>query len=431
MAIQILMPALSPTMTDGTLAKWLVSEGDSVSSGDVIAEIETDKATMEVEALDDGIIAKILVSEATQNVAVNTVIALMTEEGESLSDADLASASASAPASAAPAPASSATPTPVAEAPVVVPVLSPATPSPAPQAAVSVPSQAGNTGRIFASPLARRIAAQNGIDIAALAGTGPHGRIIKADVDEALSQGAVPAQQGRATASGASAPRFVPHTAMRRVIAQRLQSSKQTAPHFYLTVECEIDSLLAARKQLNEFAPEGIKISVNDMIIKAAGYALMAEPDMNGFYSEEGCSYYDTADICMAVAVDGGLVTPVIHSVEKAGLAEIAGITADLASRARQGKLDPSDYAGGNFTISNLGMFGIKEFSAVINPPQSGILAIGAGEQRPIVKSGELAIATMMSVTLSADHRIVDGAVGARWLQAFKRAIETPAMMLL
>jgi pyruvate dehydrogenase E2 component (dihydrolipoamide acetyltransferase) len=418
MAIQILMPALSPTMTEGTLARWLVAEGDNVSSGDVIAEIETDKATMEVEALDDGVIAKIMVSEATENVAVNAVIALMTEEGESLSDADLASASAAlqkaAPASALDvAPASSTAPAPSATS--------------APQA----PAQAGrNAGRVFASPLARRIAAQNDIDITAITGTGPQGRIIRADVEEALSQGAVPAQKGRGIA-GASEPRFVPHTAMRRVIAQRLQSSKQTAPHFYLTVECEIDSLLAARKQLNEFAPEGVKISVNDMIIKAAGYALMAEPDMNGFYAEDGCSYYDTADICMAVAVDGGLVTPVIQSVEKAGLADIAAITADLASRARAGTLDPSEYAGGNFTISNLGMFGIKEFSAVINPPQSGILAIGAGEQRPIVKSGELAIATMMSVTLSADHRIVDGAVGARWLQAFKRAIETPAIMLL
>ncbi len=418
MAIQILMPALSPTMTEGTLARWLVAEGDNVSSGDVIAEIETDKATMEVEALDDGVIAKIMVSEATENVAVNAVIALMTEEGESLSDADLASASA-APQKAAPA-----------SAPDVAPASSSA-PAPSATSAPQAPAQAGrNAGRVFASPLARRIAAQNDIDITAITGTGPHGRIIRADVEEALSQGAVPAQKGRGIA-GASEPRFVPHTAMRRVIAQRLQTSKQTAPHFYLTVECEIDSLLAARKQLNEFAPEGVKISVNDMIIKAAGYALMAEPDMNGFYAEDGCSYYDTADICMAVAVDGGLVTPVIQSVEKAGLADIAAITADLASRARAGTLDPSEYAGGNFTISNLGMFGIKEFSAVINPPQSGILAIGAGEQRPIVKSGELAIATMMSVTLSADHRIVDGAVGARWLQAFKRAIETPAIMLL
>ena len=418
MAIQILMPALSPTMTEGTLARWLVSEGDNVSSGDVIAEIETDKATMEVEALDDGVIAKIMVSEATENVAVNAVIALMTEEGESLSDADLASASA-APQKAAPA-----------SAPDVAPASSTA-PAPSATSAPQAPAQAGrNAGRVFASPLARRIAAQNDIDITAITGTGPHGRIIRADVEDSLSQGTLQPQQGRGIAR-ASEPRFVPHTAMRRVIAQRLQTSKQTAPHFYLTVECEIDSLLAARKQLNEFAPEGVKISVNDMIIKAAGYALMAEPDMNGFYAEDGCSYYDTADICMAVAVDGGLVTPVVRSVEKAGLADIAAITADLASRARAGTLDPSEYAGGNFTISNLGMFGIKEFSAVINPPQSGILAIGAGEQRPIVKSGELAIATMMSVTLSADHRIVDGAVGARWLQAFKRAIETPAIMLL
>lgn len=426
MATQILMPALSPTMTEGTVAKWLVSEGDTVSSGDVIAEIETDKATMEVEALDDGVIAKIIIAEATQNVAVNAVIAILTEEGESLSEADLAAASHSALASA-PAPSESSQPSAPAPAPTLAPAPIPASTS----APAATTAQKAEGKRVFASPLARRIAAQNGLDITAIKGTGPHGRIIKMDVEDALASGVTGSSAQPSATIVAEAPRFVPHTAMRRVIADRLQQSKQTAPHFYLTVECEIDDLLAVRKQLNEFAPEGVKISVNDMIIKAAGYALMAEPDMNGFYAEDGCSYYHTADICMAVAVEGGLVTPVVHSVEKIGLAEIAAITADLATRARDGKLDPSEYAGGNFTISNLGMFGIKEFSAVINPPQSGILAIGAGEQRPVVKSGELSVATMMSVTLSADHRIVDGAVGARWLQAFKRAIETPAIMLL
>ena len=332
--------------------------------------------------------------------------------------ADLASASA-APQKAAPA-----------SAPDVAPASSTA-PAPSATSAPQAPAQAdGNAGRVFASPLARRIAAQNDIDITAITGTGPHGRIIRADVEEALSQGAVPAQQGRGIA-GASEPRFVPHTAMRRVIAQRLQTSKQTAPHFYLTVECEIDSLLAARKQLNEFAPEGVKISVNDMIIKAAGYALMAEPDMNGFYAEDGCSYYDTADICMAVAVDGGLVTPVIQSVEKAGLADIAAITADLASRARAGTLTHQNMQAEISPFPILACLALRNFRLLSIRHNQAFWLSGQEEQRPIVKSGELAIATMMSVTLSADHRIVDGAVGARWLQAFKRAIETPAIMLL
>lgn len=423
MAIQILMPALSPTMTDGTLARWLVAEGDKVSSGDVIAEIETDKATMEVEALDDGVIAKILVPAATENVAVNHLIAIMVEEDEELTDAELQSLSGAAPAS--PAPAST---TGTAEAPASSSI------SAAPQAAVA-PSAAqavSASGRVFASPLARRIAAMSGLDLSQLKGTGPHNRIIKADVEAAL---AAPAQQqvkqGAPLQSSATEERFVPHSAMRKVIAERLQQSKQEAPHFYLTVECEIDDLLASRAKLNAHAPEGIKISVNDMIIKAAGYALMAVPDVNGRFEEDGCYYYSTADICMAVAVEGGLVTPVVSSVERRGLADIASVTADLALRAREGRLDPSEYAGGGFTISNLGMFGIKEFSAVINPPQSAILAVGAGEQRPVVKDGELTIATVMSTTLSADHRIVDGALGAQWLQAFKAAIENPALMLL
>lgn len=423
MAIQILMPALSPTMTDGTLARWLVAEGDKVSSGDVIAEIETDKATMEVEALDDGVIAKILVPAATENVAVNHLIAIMVEEDEELTDTELQSLSGAAPALPAP-PLTTGT----AEAPASSSI------SAAPQAAVA-PSAAqavSASGRVFASPLARRIAAMSGLDLSQLKGTGPHNRIIKADVEAAL---AAPAQQqvkqGAPLQSSATEERFVPHSAMRKVIAERLQQSKQEAPHFYLTVECEIDDLLASRAKLNAHAPEGIKISVNDMIIKAAGYALMAVPDVNGRFEEDGCYYYSTADICMAVAVEGGLVTPVVSSVERRGLADIASVTADLALRAREGRLDPSEYAGGGFTISNLGMFGIKEFSAVINPPQSAILAVGAGEQRPVVKDGELTIATVMSTTLSADHRIVDGALGAQWLQAFKAAIENPALMLL
>ena len=418
MSVSVLMPALSPTMTEGTLARWLVKEGDAVRSGDVIAEIETDKATMEVEALDDGVVARLAVAEGTQNVAVNAVIAVLAEDGESVEEA--VSALGSAPASP---PEISASP--AASAPAEQPVSAPAQSSAPALAAVS-PVQ----DRVFASPLARRIAADAGLNLARLSGTGPHGRIIRADVEEALAAGPN-AQSGGITTAVPAEERFVPHNAMRRVIAERLQQSKQTAPHFYLSVDCEIDSLLAARKALNEAAEDGVKISVNDMVVKAAASALMAEPDVNGYFEPEGCRYFSTADICVAVAVDGGLVTPVIHNAQSLGLADISRKTSDLASRARSGTLDPSEYAGGSFTISNLGMYGIREFAAVINPPQSAILAVGAGEQRPVVKNGELAVATVMTVTLSADHRIVDGALGARWLQAFKRAIEQPVTMLL
>ena len=424
MSVSVLMPALSPTMTEGTLASWLVKEGDSVKSGDVIAEIETDKATMEVEALDDGVVAKLAVAEGTQNVAVNALIAILAEDGESVDDA-LAAVSA--------VPARGPSTTPQTDATAAA--GSDAETSPVQPAVAPVPT--ARSDRVFASPLARRIAADAGLELAHLSGTGPHSRIIRADVEEALASGASgsavqPAVMSRtASAAVPSEDRFVPHNAMRRVIADRLQQSKQTAPHFYLSVDCGIDKLLAARKALNEAAEASVKISVNDMVLKATAAALMAEPDVNGYFEAEGCHYYSTADICVAVAVDGGLVTPVIQGVEKLGLADISRKTSDLASRARAGTLDPSEYAGGSFTISNLGMFGIREFAAVINPPQSAILAVGAGEQRPVVKNGELAVATVMTVTLSADHRIVDGALGARWLQAFKRAIEQPVTMLL
>lgn len=423
MSVSVLMPALSPTMTEGTLARWLVKEGDSVKSGDVIAEIETDKATMEVEALDDGVVAKLAVAEGTQNVAVNAVIAVLAEDGESVDDALAAVAAVPAAAPSTP---------PQTDAPAAAPAAATSPVQPA-----VTPELTARSDRVFASPLARRIAADAGLELARLSGTGPHGRIIRADVEEALASGASgaavqPAAVSRtASAAVPAEERFVPHNAMRRVIADRLQQSKQTAPHFYLTVDCEIDNLLAARKALNEAAEDGVKISVNDMVVKAAAAALMAEPDVNGYFEAEGCRYFSTADICVAVAVDGGLVTPVIHDVQNLGLADISRKTSDLASRARAGTLDPSEYAGGSFTISNLGMFGVREFAAVINPPQSAILAVGAGEQRPVVKNGELAVATVMTVTLSADHRIVDGALGAKWLQAFKRAIEQPVTMLL
>ena len=418
MAVNILMPALSPTMTDGTLARWLVSEGDAVRSGDVIAEIETDKATMEVEALDDGVMAKLVVAEGTQNVAVNALIAVLAEEGEDASEA--AKEAENAPIAApTPAPTAASTPAPT-------PVSAPA----APQLA------AGQKGeRVFASPLARRIAGDAGLDIGNLAGTGPHGRIIRADVEEAIANAGTVAAAPSAAASmmrvAGQSERFEPHSAMRRVIAERLQQSKQNAPHFYLTVDCEIDTLLQARKALNEAAPEGVKISVNDMVVKAAAAALIAVPEVNGYFEEAGCRYFSDADICIAVAVDGGLVTPVIKAANHLGLSAIASASADLAKRARDNQLDPAEYTGGTFTISNLGMFGVREFSAVINPPQAAILAVGAGEKRPVVRGDALDIATVMSVTLSADHRIVDGAVGARWLQAFKGAIENPVTMLL
>ena len=423
MAIEIRMPALSPTMTDGTLSRWLVKEGDEVRSGDVIAEIETDKATMEVEAIDDGVVAIIAVAAGTQNVAVNAVIAMLAEDGEDTASISISEAPAAA-VEAAPEP----TPAPAAQA------VSEAKPAPvaAAPAAVPAPVAASSEGRVFASPLARRIAAQNSLSLQGLKGTGPNGRIIKFDVETALSTPAsATAAPITAMPSAAKEDRFVPHSAMRRTIAARLTESKQQAPHFYLTVDCEIDALLAARKSMNEMAAEGVKISVNDMIVRAAAHALMKVPDVNGSYEAEGCRYFADADICIAVALEGGLVTPVIPAAQDKGLAEISQISKQLASQAREGTLPPEAYAGGSFTISNLGMYGIREFAAVINPPQGAILAVGAGEQRAIVKNGELAIATVMSVTLSADHRVVDGALGAQWMQVFKGFIENPVTMLL
>ena len=423
MSISIKMPALSPTMTDGTLAKWLVKEGDEVRSGDVIAEIETDKATMEVEAIDEGVVAIIAVEAGAQNVPVNAVIAVLAEEGEdpaSLSVEQSASASAAKVTQEAPESAPESAQVPVV-APVPAPVRAPAAPS---------------SSRVFASPLARRIAAQNELPLDGLKGTGPNGRIIKHDIETALSQG-TDASSGASSscalpvATPSAEDRFVPHSAMRRTIAERLTQSKQTAPHFYLTIDCELDNLLAARKAMNAAAGEGVKISVNDMIVRAAAYALMKVPDVNGSFEEEGCRYFADADVCIAVALDGGLVTPVIPAAQNKGLAEISQISKTLATQARDGTLPPSAYAGGTFTISNLGMFGVKEFAAVINPPQGAILAVGAGEQRPVVKDGQLAVATVMSVTLSADHRVVDGALGARWLQVFQEVIENPVLMLV
>ena len=413
MAIAIKMPALSPTMTDGTLAKWLVKEGDEVRSGDVIAEIETDKATMEVEAIDEGIVAIIAVAEGAQNVAVNSVIAMLAEDGEDVASVTLDDKQANAP---------------ITEE--VQDVVEEKTPS-----SISNPvdmpmkAQSNDFTRLFASPLARRIAAQNDLPLDGITGSGPNGRIIKIDVENALAQGTMKSSVAPQMTSS-NEDRFVPHNAMRRTIAQRLTESKQNAPHFYLSVDCEIDQLLSARKTINQAAGDDVKISVNDMIVRAAAHALMKVPNVNGSFEAEGCRYFSDADICIAVAIEGGLVTPVIPAAQNKGLAEISQLSKSLAKQAREGTLPPEAYSGGTFTISNLGMFGIKEFSAVINPPQGAILAIGAGEQRPVVKDGQLAVATVMSVTLSADHRVVDGALGAEWLQTFKQVIENPVLML-
>ena len=421
MTIQILMPALSPTMTEGKVAAWLKQEGDAIAPGDVIAEIETDKATMEVEAIDEGVLGKILIEAGTENVAVNTPIAIMLEEGESAADID-----------AAPAPAPAATPAPAT-------TLAPA-PAPVPAAPAAAPV-APSGGRVFASPLARRMAEQAGVDLASISGSGPNGRIVKTDIEAAIAGGvrapaaaaapaAIPAQAPSADVPGMPSYDATPNTTMRKVIARRLTESKQFAPHFYMTVDCEIDALLSTRKQLNGKLADG-KVSVNDLVIKAAAIALKQVPAANASWTETETRVYHSVDISVAVAIEGGLITPVIRGAQNKGLAEIASEMKDLATRARDGRLMPEEYQGGTFSISNLGMFGIKEFAAVINPPQGAILAVGAGEQRPVVKDGALAIATVMSCTLSVDHRVVDGAIGAQFMAAFKKLIEDPLTMLL
>ena len=438
MTVRILMPALSPTMTEGTLAKWHVKEGDEVTSGDVIAEIETDKATMEVEAVDEGKVGRILVDEGTEGVAVNAPIALLLEDGEDASALDAAASDGNG--AAAPAPAAPETPP---AAPSVEPQAQPqAAAAPAPQPAAPAASGA-NGARLFASPLAKRMAAQSGLDLGAISGSGPHGRIVKRDVEAALAGGAPAAAAPAPQAAAAPAPvpveaqpfepefELEPLTSMRRTIAQRLQQSKQTVPHFYLTVDCEIDALLDLRKRLNDKADGAYKLSVNDLIIKICGVALRKVPAANASYSDEGLKLYKSADVSVAVAIDGGLITPVIRDAGNKGLEVISAEMKDLAARAREGKLMPEEYQGGTFSISNLGMYGIKQFDAVINPPQGAILAVGAGEQRPVVRDGALAVATVMSCTLSCDHRVVDGAVGAEYLAAFKAMVEEPMGMLL
>ena len=496
MSTNVLMPALSPTMTEGNLVKWNVKEGDTVRSGDVLAEIETDKATMEVEAVEEGVIGRIVVPEGTQGVQVNSVIAVLLDEGESAPSASgpppdapqvarddqNAGGSTARPAEAvaarteapqaSPAPKTetgSAQATPLAARMAqqagldltgvngsgphgkitksdVEAALGRAPGSPGPGSRSSVAAPSG--GRVFASPLARKLARDAGIELGGIAGSGPQGRIIARDVETAVGQPRAPAAPAQPSAPTVAAPppgptmrpdipgmpafELVPHTSMRKVIARRLTESKQTVPHFYLTVDCEVDQLLRMRQEVNEQAGEkGVRISVNDFVIKACALALRGVPDANASWSEEGVRRWQAVDISVAVAIPGGLITPIIRNADQKGLAAISVEMKDLAARARDGKLKPEEFQGGTFSISNLGMFGIRQFDAVINPPQACILAIGASEPRPVVKNGQLAVATVMTCTLSCDHRVVDGALGSQLLGAFKVLVERPAMMLL
>jgi len=434
MPVEILMPALSPTMEEGTLAKWLVKEGDEVTSGMIIAEIETDKATMEFEAVDEGTMGKIVVAEGTEGVKVNTLIAVLLEDGESVDDIGAASASAPA-AAAAPAEAPSA--------------AAPAAAAPAPAAPVA----AGQ--RLFASPLARRIAADKGVDLASLAGSGPHGRIVKADVEAAsAAPKAAPAVAPAAAGAGAPAPKPAMATGasaetvmkmfdgrdfeevkldgMRKTVAARLTEAKQTIPHFYLRRSVQLDALMKFRSQLNkQLEPRGIKLSVNDFIIKACALALQEVPDANSVWAGDRMLRLKPSDVAVAVAIEGGLFTPVLKDAHQKSLSALSAEMKDLATRARSRKLAPHEYVGGSFAISNLGMFGIENFDAVINPPHGSILAVGAGTKQPVVGAdGELGVATVMSMTLSVDHRVIDGALGAQFLAAIIANLENPLTML-
>ncbi|MGR9129010.1 pyruvate dehydrogenase complex dihydrolipoamide acetyltransferase [Rhizobium leguminosarum] len=453
MPINITMPALSPTMEEGNLSKWLVKEGDKVKSGDVIAEIETDKATMEVEAVDEGTVAKLVVAAGTEGVKVNALIAVLAADGEDVS------AAASSAGSAAPAPKADGAAAPKAEA---APAPAQSTPAAAPVTTAAPASVSSDGSRTFSSPLARRLAKEAGIDLSAVAGSGPHGRVVKSDIEAAVAGGgakaaAAPvsaaAPQAAAPAPAAAAPKgaseeavlklfepgsyeLVPHDGMRKTIARRLVESKQTIPHFYVSVDCELDALLALRAQLNDAAPRkdnapAYKLSVNDMVIKAMALALRDVPDANVSWTDSNMVKHKHADVGVAVSIPGGLITPIIRKAEEKTLSTISNEMRDLGKRAKDRKLKPEEYQGGTSSVSNMGMMGVKNFAAVVNPPHATILAVGAGEQRVVVKKGEMTIATVMSVTLSTDHRCVDGALGAELLQAFKGYIENPMGMLV
>ncbi len=426
----ILMPALSPTMEEGNLTKWHVKVGDKVESGQVIAEIETDKATMEVEAVDPGVVAEIVIPEGTEGVKVNALIARLQDEG--------APAAKAAPA---PAAAPAAAPAPKADVPAPAPV---AAATPAPAAAAPAPKAGG--ARVFASPLARRLAEQKGVDLSGVKGTGPHGRIVKADIDGA-KPGAAPAKAAAAPAAGAAAParqvlsleqqgipagsyELIPLNNMRKTIARRLTESFRDIPHFPLTIDLELDKLLEARAKINGMLGNDVRVSVNDFVIRACALALKKVPEANASFTPEGIAMHKHADIAMAVAIDGGLITPIIRAAETKSLVEISMEAKDLAARARAMKLKPEEFQGGTFSVSNLGMFGIKSFASIINEPQGCILSVGAGEKRAVVHGDQVVAATVMTVTLTCDHRVVDGAIGAKWIQAFKPLIEDPIVML-
>jgi pyruvate dehydrogenase E2 component (dihydrolipoamide acetyltransferase) len=454
------MPALSPTMEEGKLAKWLVKEGQKVRAGDIIAEIETDKATMEVEAVDEGTVGRLLIDEGTDKVKVNTPIAMLLEEGENASALGAASATPTGSTTA-----SQGTQKPTASSTAQTAAAKPAAkeeaaPRSQPAAAISAQPNGHAGARTFASPLARRLAKEGNLDLARLQGSGPHGRIIKRDVESALKGGgaqrtpAAPVQSTAITTSPATAAAIqampddkvlalydqgsyevVPHDGMRRVIAQRLTQSKQTIPHFYMSVDCRLDTLLAARERINKIAPKegprAYKLSVNDFVIKALALALQQVPAANATWTEAGMLRHRHSDVGVAVAVEGGLFTPVIHHAELKTLGEISNEMKDLAERARKRRLAPHEYQGGTTSISNLGMYGIKAFDAVINPPHATILAVGAGEKRAVVNGDRVEVATIMTCTLSCDHRVVDGAVGADLLNAFRALVEDPVRMLV
>jgi len=425
MATNILMPALSPTMTEGTLSRWLKKEGEDVRAGDVIAEIETDKATMEVEAVDEGVLGKILVQDGTEGVKVNEPIAILVEQGEAV-PAGAPAAKAAAPPKAEP---------PKQEARV------PETPRPAPQSGNG--HDAGGD-RVFVSPLARRMAKQAGIDLATLKGSGPNGRIVKVDIEASLQKGAPAAQPvvapavvpaARPTAPVTAPHKLVPHSSIRKVIARRLTEAKSTIPHFYVSMDVEIDALIKLMSELNAKSPKegpgAYLITINDLVIKAAAATLRRVPAVNAAWTDDAMVLFDDVDISVAVAIPDGLITPIVRRADQKGLATISREMKGLAGRARAGKLKPEEFQGGGFSISNMGMFGVSEFAAIINPPQAAIMAVAAGQKRPVVKDDALAIATVMTCTLSVDHRVVDGALGAQWLREFKRIVADPLSLLL
>lgn len=435
MPIEITMPALSPTMTEGNLAKWVKKEGDKIKAGEVIAEIETDKATMEVEAVDEGVLGKIIVASGTEGVKVNAVIALLLEEGEDKKALDSWKPKVATPpemkqeAVEQPA-AAQAAPTAAPAAPTMAPAAPKLAPA-APVAATGTPRAAGE--RIKASPLAKRLAEQKGIDLGAVIGTGPQGRIVRADIEKAQAGG------GRSGMVMRNPVEFVqvPNNSMRKVIARRLLESKQQVPHFYLTVEVEIDALMQARAQLNGLAEakagkEGkaaYKLSVNDLVIKATALALRDKPNCNVSWYDDAIIQYNNVDVSVAVATDGGLITPIVRNADQKSLPQISNEMKDLAKRARENKLKPEEFQGGGFSISNLGMYGVKTFQAIINPPQACILAVGAGEPKLVMRNGQVESINVMNLTLSVDHRAVDGALGAELLQLLKRYIEQPILM--